>query len=48
MNYYHRIQNSIEFIELNLDQNIDVVDIASKAYFSAFHFQRVFQAIFQL
>ena len=45
MNYYHRIQNSIEFIELNLDQNIDIVDIASKAYFSAFHFQRIFQAI---
>ncbi|GFZ33149.1 AraC family transcriptional regulator [Clostridium zeae] len=45
MNYYHRIQNSIEFIETNLEQNIDIVDIASKAYFSAFHFQRIFQAI---
>lgn len=45
MNYYHRIQNSIEFIEQNLDQSIDIVDIASKAFFSAFHFQRIFQAI---
>lgn len=45
MDYYHRIQNAIEFIELNLEENIDISDIASKAYFSAFHFQRLFQAI---
>jgi AraC family transcriptional regulator len=45
MNYYHRIQNSIEFIEQNLDENIDIVNVASKAYFSTFHFQRLFQAI---
>jgi AraC family transcriptional regulator len=45
MDYYHRIQNAIEFIELNLKEDINITDIASKAYFSPFHFQRLFQAI---
>jgi len=45
MDYYHRIQNAIEFIEINLKEDIDITDIASKACFSAFHFQRLFQAV---
>ena len=45
MDYYYRIQNAIEFIEINLKENINITDIASKACFSAFHFQRLFQAI---
>jgi AraC family transcriptional regulator len=45
MDYYNRIQNAIEYIELNLEKDIDITDIASKAYFSAFHFQRLFQSI---
>lgn len=45
MDYYSRIQNAIEFIELNLNEDISITDIASKAFFSVFHFQRLFQAI---
>jgi AraC family transcriptional regulator len=45
MDYYHRIQNAIEFIEINLNENVHITDVASKACFSAFHFQRLFQAI---
>ncbi|MCG8500838.1 MAG: AraC family transcriptional regulator [Firmicutes bacterium] len=45
MDYYYKIQNAIEFIELNLNENIGITEIASKACFSAFHFQRLFQAI---
>lgn len=45
MDYYCRIQKSINFIETNLNENVNIVEIASKAFFSAFHFQRIFQAI---
>lgn len=45
MDYYYRIQNAIDFMELNLKGDISTTDIASKAFFSAFHFQRLFQAI---
>ncbi|WP_371103524.1 helix-turn-helix transcriptional regulator [Streptomyces sp. PU_AKi4] len=45
MDYYERIQLSIEFIEENLQNNISIKDISSKSCFSAFHFQRLFQAI---
>lgn len=45
MDYFKRIQCAIEFIELNLREDLKIAEIASKAYFSAFHFQRVFQAI---
>lgn len=45
MDYFKRIQNAIEFIELNLREDLNIVEIASQACFSAFHFQRVFQAI---
>ncbi len=45
MDYYKRIQHSIEFIEENLQNNISIKDISSESCFSAFHFQRLFQAI---
>ncbi|MEJ3721068.1 AraC family transcriptional regulator [Paenibacillus polymyxa] len=45
MDYFKRIQCAIEFIELNLREDLKIADVASQAYFSAFHFQRVFQAI---
>ncbi|MGN8227012.1 AraC family transcriptional regulator [Paenibacillus polymyxa] len=45
MDYFKRIQCAIEFIELNLREDLKIADIASQACFSAFHFQRVFQAI---
>ncbi|WP_196426684.1 AraC family transcriptional regulator [Lysinibacillus cavernae] len=45
MDYFERIQNAIEFIEKNLQDKLAITDIASQSYFSAFHFQRLFQAI---
>ncbi|WP_461612405.1 GyrI-like domain-containing protein [Clostridium sp. Marseille-QA1073] len=45
MDYFERIQNAIEFIEENLEEEIEINEVASKAFFSAFHFQRLFQAI---
>lgn len=45
MDYYYRIQNAIDFMELNLKEDINVTDIASRAFFSVYYFQRLFQAI---
>ncbi|QDQ01683.1 AraC family transcriptional regulator [Lysinibacillus fusiformis] len=45
MDYFERVQKSIDFIEANLQEQLEIVVISSKAYFSAFHFQRLFQAI---
>lgn len=45
MNHYLSIQNSIDYIELNLTSQLTIESIAEKAYYSAFHFQRIFQAI---
>lgn len=45
MDYFERIQNSIEFIEENLQDELNITEISSKSCFSAFHFQRIFQAI---
>lgn len=45
MDYYRRIQQAIQFMESNLQNELKIADIAAKACFSAFHFQRLFQAI---
>ncbi|MGG3870977.1 AraC family transcriptional regulator [Brevibacillus laterosporus] len=45
MDYFERIQDSIEFIEKNLQEEVKITEISSKSCFSAFHFQRIFQAI---
>jgi AraC family transcriptional regulator len=37
MDYFKRIQCAIEFIELNLREELEITDIASQACFSAFH-----------
>lgn len=39
------IQNAIEYIEGNLTEDLQITDIASKAYVSAFHFQRIFSVL---
>lgn len=36
------IQNAIRYIEDNITEQLDIVDIAARAYVSAFHFQRIF------
>lgn len=45
MDYYAMIQNSINFIEKNLDENIELGQVAKKACFSVTHFYRIFQAM---
>lgn len=45
MNYYKSIQNAIVFIEKHLQEELRITEIAAAACFSAFHFQRLFQAI---
>lgn len=39
------IQNAVEYIEENLTENLSIADIASKAYVSEFHFQRIFSVL---
>ncbi len=39
------LQNAIEYMENNLTNNIQVKDIAEKAYVSEFHFQRIFSVL---
>ncbi len=39
------IQAAIDYIEANLTGDMDVHDIAARAYISAFHFQRLFSAL---
>lgn len=39
------IQDAIEYIEENLTEELNIQDIADKAYVSAFHFQRIFNVL---
>lgn len=45
MNYYERIQKSIDFMEDNLENDIKVEDIAKQAFMSVSSFYRIFFAI---
>ena len=45
MNYYERIQKSIDFMEDNLENDIKVEEIAKEAYMSVSSFYRIFFAI---
>ena len=45
MDYYRRIQDAVEYIEDHLTEEMRIGDIAAAAYFSVFHFQRLFRAI---
>ncbi len=45
MNYYERIQKSIDFIEMHLKEEIDLYELANQSFFSVTHFYRVFQAM---
>lgn len=45
MNYYERVQESIDFIEDNLENNIKIEEVAKKAYMSTSNFYRIFFAI---
>lgn len=39
------IQNAVQYIEDNLTEELNIGDIAAKAYVSSFHFQRIFSAL---
>ncbi|WP_271712479.1 helix-turn-helix transcriptional regulator [Anaeromicropila herbilytica] len=45
MNYYERIQKSIDFMEDNLENDIKVEAIAKEAFISASSFYRIFFSI---
>ncbi|TQK53784.1 AraC family transcriptional regulator [Brevibacillus sp. AG162] len=45
MDTYKRIQDAIDYVEEHLQEEMNISEIASRAHFSAFHFQRLFQAI---
>jgi len=42
MNYYERIQNSIEYIEERLEKPIELEDVAKEAFMSLSNFYRLF------
>ena len=39
------IQAAIDYVEAKLTEDIDVHDVAARAYVSAFHFQRIFSSL---
>ena len=39
------IQSAVHYIEDNLTEDLQIGDIAAKAYVSPFHFQRIFSAL---
>ncbi|MFL0195220.1 helix-turn-helix transcriptional regulator [Clostridium sp. WILCCON 0269] len=45
MNYNSCIKKSIEYIEHNLNDKIELKDLADKVFLSKYHFHRVFHAI---
>ncbi len=45
MNYYERIQKSIEYIECNLENPIPLKNVAAEAFMSQSNFYKIFFAI---
>ncbi|WP_238902495.1 helix-turn-helix transcriptional regulator [Clostridium sp. YIM B02506] len=45
MNYDACIKESIEYIEDNLDNKIELKELADKAFLSKYHFHRVFHSV---
>ncbi len=45
MNYYQRIQKSIDYIETNLEQEITIESCALSAYMSVSGFYRMFLSV---
>lgn len=44
-NWTEGIQNAIQYIEDNLTENLDIENIAAKAYVSPFYFQKIFNVL---
>ena len=45
MDYLRRVQTAIDYIEANLDCDIDIASVARQAGLSRWHFQRIFKAL---
>ncbi|MCB9586459.1 MAG: effector binding domain-containing protein [Polyangiaceae bacterium] len=45
MSYLQRVRRAVDFIESNLDQELDLADVAAHAGISRWHFQRMFKAL---
>ena len=45
MDYFERVGRVVDFIEANLNHKISLDDLAKQAFFSSYHFHRIFQAI---
>ena len=39
------IQNAVQYMEDNITEELDIGDIAARAYVSPFHFQRIFSVL---
>ena len=39
------LQAALDYVEAHLTEEMDVHDIAARAYVSAYHFQRIFSAV---
>lgn len=45
MSYLQRVRRAVDYIEANLDQDLDLADVAAHAGISRWHFQRMFKAL---
>ena len=45
MNYLDEVQCGIDYIEANLDAEIELAEVARRAGISQWHFQRIFKAL---
>ena len=43
--YIHRINRVVDYIEANLDEKHSLEELSRVAYFSPFHFHRIFKAL---
>lgn len=45
MDYFHRIQKVLDYIEEKLKEKITIEELAGISFFSRFHFHRIFHAV---
>lgn len=45
MDYFERVRKIVDYIEANLNNDITLDDLARQAFFSSYHFHRIFQTM---
>ena len=45
MDYYTKVRDSLNFIEVNLEEKISLDSLAEKSYLSKYHYHRLFRRI---